>query len=606
MGRGRMSIRQSLFSVLLTIVAIMTLLFLMLVRFTVRNQIVRTSRAEALRSHETFQAIEQQRQDLLLHQTALLSDLPSLKALMTTEDRATIADEGKTFWRRSGSDLFALMRPDGTLLAVYNEGRPIALDDCAPALAQSLRTPFRTMLIFTGGRLFDVATEPISFAAGEQRRILGYVTTGFALNDRMAGMVGRSPAGEVVFASAEKVIASTLDAAQLQALSRIITTGLSRSATTYPLQSGDETYQATSELLQGATATTPPIFLVLLQSNKEQRALLRQLNGGILAISFLLLLGGGVVALGLAGTVTRPLEALLRSTRQMGSGETVAPVPATGPQELRELRQAFEKMHAEVLSSQARLIEGERQATVGRLASSISHDLRHYLSPIYANAEFLATDTLSSDERTELLDDITKSARGMTELLDAIVTFSKTGIAVQLAPDSITAAVQRAITMMQPHPDARGVAIRTTYLTELAGSVDGKELQRAVYNLLLNACQAARRSSSPPAVGIDVQQEVDGNGNAFAAIRIRDNGQGVRQEIASRLFEPFFSAGKESGTGLGLALVKRIAEAHGGRAGMRRVEDTIDGLQTEFFVLVHCYRRPPAVVDEQASLGVTS
>jgi signal transduction histidine kinase len=362
---------------------------------------------------------------------------------------------------------------------------------------------------------------------------------------------------------------------------------------------------ASSFLLQGATYTTPSIYLVLLQSDREKTALLRQLNGGILAIGLLLLLAGGAVALALAGTVTRPLDALLQSTRQMESGEAIAPVPATGPQELRELREAFEKMHAAVLSSQAKLIEGERQATIGRLASSISHDLRHYLSPIYANAEFLASSTLSGDERTELLREITESAIGMTDLLDAILTFSRTGIAVQLAPESITAAVHRALIMMQRHPDARGVAIKASGLTELAGRIDGKELQRAVYNLLLNACQAARRSSSPPGISITLQPELDSNGKATAAIRIRDNGEGVSEEIALRLFEPFVSAGKESGIGLGLALVKRIAEAHGGTAGMRRIEDGEAGRQTEFFLLIPSDSSVAAAVEREDSLGVT-
>jgi len=262
-------------------------------------------------------------------------------------------------------------------------------------------------------------------------------------------------------------------------------------------------------------------------------------------------------------------------------------------------------MYAEVISSQAKLIEGERQATIGRLASSISHDLRHYLSPIYANAEFLSSSTLSGDERTELLHEITESALGMTDLLDAILTFSRTGIAVQLSPDSITAAVQRAMTVLQPHPDARGVAIKVSGLAELSGRIDGKELQRAVYNLLLNACQAARRSSSPPAISVTLQQEIDPNGTALAAIRIRDNGEGVREEIALRLFEPFVSAGKESGIGLGLALVKRIVEAHGGRAGMQRIEDGTAGWQTEFFLLIPTEPAMSAAVTDEVSLGVT-
>ena len=147
--------------------------------------------------------------------------------------------------------------------------------------------------------------------------------------------------------------------------------------------------------------------------------------------------------------------------------------------------------------------------------------------------------------------------------------------------------------------------IKTGALAELAGRIDGKELQRAVYNLLLNACQAARRSSSPPAISVTLQQEIDPNGTALAAIRIRDNGEGVREEIALRLFEPFVSAGKESGIGLGLALVKRIVEAHGGRAGMQRIEDGTAGWQTEFFLLIPTEPAMSAAVTDEVSLGVT-
>jgi signal transduction histidine kinase len=158
--------------------------------------------------------------------------------------------------------------------------------------------------------------------------------------------------------------------------------------------------------------------------------------------------------------------------------------------------------------------------------------------------------------------------------------------------------------MIQPHPDARGVSIKTDSLAELSGRIDGKELQRAVYNLLLNACQAARRSSSPPAMSVSLHQELDPLSNAVAAIRIRDNGEGVHEEIALRLFEPFVSAGKESGIGLGLALVKRIVEAHGGTVGMRRIEDSAAGWQTEFFLLIPSEPSFSAAVERRASLGV--
>lgn len=605
MRRGRAGIRQSLFLVLLIVVITMTALFLLLASFTVGQQVTRTSRAEITQSRNLFQALEQQRQDLELRQTALLSELPSLKALMTTNDRATIADGGKTFWETTGSDLFALMNPDGTLLALYFNGRSITANDCAASLAQSRDTPYRTTLIFSSGRVYEVATEPISFAAGEQSRVLGYVSTGYELNDHLASMIGRSSDGQVLFVTSDQLIGSTLEQAQSKVLTPAILASLSRSEDIHSVKLGSETYLASSVLLTGATSTTPSVHLVLLQSDQEKTVLLRQLRRGILAIGLLLLVVGGVMSLVFAGAVTGPLDALLQSTRQMGRGEAIDPMPAQGPQELRELRDAFEKMYAEVSSSQAKLIEGERQATIGRLAGSISHDLRHYLSPIYANAEFLSSNTLSDETRAELLLEITESARGMTELLDAILAFSRTGIAVQLTNDSITAAVHRALTMIQAHPDARGVVIRATGLAELTGRIDGKELQRAVYNLLLNACQAAQRSILPPFVEMILEQEIGPGGAVVAGIRIRDTGQGVDEEIALHLFEPFVSAGKESGVGLGLALVKRIVEAHGGTAGMRRIESGTRGWQTEFFLLIPFAKDVPAGMDRESSLGVT-
>jgi len=605
MRRGRLGIRQILFLILLAFVILMTSFFLLLAGFTVSRQVERTSRAEMARSNETFQALEQQRQNFLLRQTALLSELPSLKALMTTSDQPTIADAGTTFWQTSGSDLFALMRPDGTLLTVYSKGQPVAPADGALALAGSRDTTSGTTLILVSGRLFEIAARPISFAAGGQRQILGYITTGYEWNAHLATLIERSPTGQIAFATSDRVIASTLDSAKSRELTLALHPTFSQSGQMHTVKLGPESYMTRSVLLQNATGTTPSLYLILLQSDDDKNALLRQLNGGILAIGLLLLVVGGGMALALAGNVTRPLETLLQSARQVGRGEDAAPVPATGPLELRELREAFEKMHAELRSSQARLIEGERQATIGRLASSISHDLRHYLSPIYANAEFLSSRKLSGKERVELLNEITEAARGMNELLDTILSFSRTGIAVQLAPGSMVAAVQRALAGIQSHPDAHGVAIKVAGLQELTACIDGKELQRAVYNLLLNACQAARRSALPPAIGVSVQQEIDQSGKMLAAIRVHDNGEGVRDEIAQRLFEPFVSAGKESGIGLGLALVKRIAEAHGGSVGMRHMDCSTEGWRTEFFLLIPLEPGVFAASDRNASSGVT-
>ncbi|HEY2470957.1 MAG TPA: ATP-binding protein, partial [Terracidiphilus sp.] len=89
--------------------------------------------------------------------------------------------------------------------------------------------------------------------------------------------------------------------------------------------------------------------------------------------------------------------------------------------------------------------------------------------------------------------------------------------------------------------------------------IDVMTLESAVYNLLLNACQAATLSTHVPEVKVHLT-EVDER----IYVTILDNGPGIPASIRRTLFEPFVTEGKPNGTGLGLALARRIAEEHGG------------------------------------------
>ena len=94
---------------------------------------------------------------------------------------------------------------------------------------------------------------------------------------------------------------------------------------------------------------------------------------------------------------------------------------------------------------------------------------------------------------------------------------------------------------------------------ETGVAVDGKQIERAIFNLLLNACQSARCAASAARVLVTL-----GARGRQMIVNVIDNGAGVPEKIRKSLFEPFVSEGKQKGTGLGLTLAHCIALEHGG------------------------------------------
>src|SRR5260370_1336496 len=113
----RLRMRTTLLIPLLLLSFGCTVVSLLVIRTIVQQQVRAILASDLSRSVKTYQNIQRQRRELLSRETALLADLPSLKALMTTHDTPTIVDAGVEFWQVSGSDLFALLDADGQLVA---------------------------------------------------------------------------------------------------------------------------------------------------------------------------------------------------------------------------------------------------------------------------------------------------------------------------------------------------------------------------------------------------------------------------------------------------------------------------------------------------------
>ena len=557
---------------LLSLVALalaMTAIFLFMVRLTTQRQVRSDLALDMQHSLETFHNLRAQRQQLLLRESSLLSELSSLKAIMTTSDPSTISDAGADFWRLSGNDFFALMNPEGRLVAYYTEGPSLNRQDVEAALRESLNSPGSTRLFSTDGRLFEISSRSITFGSGEQMTGLGYLTIGYALDEKVAREVSESAAAEVVFAVDGGIVAGTLPQAMRQELAASKNELLHQPMESLEMRIGGERYLASSVQLQAATATDGAVQLVVLKSFAEEQQILTRLNRLIAALGILAALLGMAFAALISRTVTRPLESLVTGTRALSRGDFTHQVREEGAVEVRELSRAFDLMRSRMQKAQEELLAAERMATIGQMASSISHDLRHYLSAVYANAEFLANPRISSEEREELFADIRGGVQGMTEMLDSLLVFGRTGMQLRIRSESLESIVDRTVVAVRSHPDARGVDLRVQPVLPLRIEVDEKELRRALYNLLLNACQAVKGCEYPAWVTLETAMLRDG-----VSITVRDTGPGIPSVIRTALYQPFVSEGKQSGVGLGLALCKRIAEAHGGSICL---EDSVSG-----------------------------
>jgi signal transduction histidine kinase len=207
----------------------------------------------------------------------------------------------------------------------------------------------------------------------------------------------------------------------------------------------------------------------------------------------------------------------------------------------------------------SQLIEAERMSAIGRMTCSISHDMRHSLTAIYANAEFLERHDICASVRADLLLEIQEAVLAMTECIDSLLQFGSSGGKSPLVRARVSLIVEKAVAAVKFHPDGRNVSITAGKFSPAEADIDARNLESALYNLLLNACQAATRSTHVPEVKVDLT-EVD----EWIHVTILDNGPGIPASVQRTLFDPFVTAGKPNGTGLGLTLARRIAEEHGG------------------------------------------
>jgi signal transduction histidine kinase len=553
------------------VTVIVTTLSLLLIRHRLRDQVEAGLSQDLERSVINFQNLQAERLRALDRENALLAELPTLKALMTSGDDRTIQDGAFEFWQISSTDLFALVNSDGHLVALYTRSASSGSTLRGGVLAL-LASPDKHYLV-DGGSLYSCSVRPLFFGTAESGTVLGYVVSGVSI-DRTVREISQPTGVDATFLSGGTVVAGTLDPSIQSSLDG--QPGLLEATPRAPstVRFENASFLAASEDL--SASSTAPLHLVVLKSLEPATQSINRIDRIVLSAGLFALLAGAALVTILSRLVTRPLEELSRGVRAFGRGDSKYHLPRHGTQEVRQLSEAFAAMRRQIREANRALVESERLATIGSMASSVSHDLRHYLAAIYANSEFLASDRLSSKERAEIFADIRAAVLGTTDMIESLLIFSRTGTNARRSPELMATLLERAVALVRSHPDAEGVNLVTRYEDPVETSVvvDGKQIERAIFNLLLNACQSARCGPEAHQVAstVEVQEQ-------FVIVKVVDNGAGVPEKIRESLFEPFVSEGKQKGTGLGLTLAHCIALEHGGEVallGSRRGETVFE------------------------------
>ena len=556
---------QLLLSTLLIICALAGAI-LLIIRHTVRTQIADQVRYSTEASVQEFETVQRELQLQLSRTASLLAEIPTLKALMTTQDAPTIQDGSIPFWKLAGSDLFLLADPGGRVVALDVTQKGLKREAAEDYLRTSLYAGQESAWWYSGGRLYWVFLHPILAGSGNNAKVLGLAAIGYETNSRIAEQLGFVSESKIVLLADNRIIASTFSPQEEAILQgQILAKEFLLSASTSDVDLGDDSYQAARVTLQ---ANPPlPVECYVFVSLTRPMAFMRELNRTILVVGLTTILLASLLLRFVSRTITHPLNNLVAGVRALAAGDYTYSIMPRGSSEAVELAEAFSKMRGELLAFQRKQIETERVAAVGRAANSISHDLRHHLAALVANAEFLYEAQKLRLNRDEVYKEIQTASEQMTELLDSLRDLAREQRNISPVNASMDQCVRRAIEAARARPEWRFRDISVHETGDMAGVFDPKKIERALLNLALNACEAAPIRQGK--ITFDIVSAAE-----MFEIRVSDNGPGIPVAIRNNLFDPFVSAGKPNGTGLGLAIVSKIISDHGGTVSVENTSES--------------------------------
>ncbi|MFW6136180.1 MAG: ATP-binding protein [Chloroflexota bacterium] len=211
----------------------------------------------------------------------------------------------------------------------------------------------------------------------------------------------------------------------------------------------------------------------------------------------------------------------------------------------------------ELERSQAKLVQAEKMAAIGRLAASLAHEINNPLQAIHNSLHLSVHEGLGQERREEYLDMARSEVERLIEIVQRMLEFYRPPRGGGESAD-LNQVVKRVVALAKKRIQHADVEVETELGDGLpAVPIAADEISQVVLNLLINAVEAM-----PTGGRLRLRTEVVGESDQVS-LSVRDSGPGMSAEQVERLFEPFYTT-KPEGTGLGLAISYGIVERHGG------------------------------------------
>jgi signal transduction histidine kinase len=499
----------------------------------------------------------------------LVADLPKLKAGIADSDPPTTRPLADDYQKALNAALLVVTNRRGQVLASAGDTdmTPEAVE-ARPEIRSALAGREATGFWPQSNGVLQVVSVPITVGR-DQPELLGTLTLGFRLDDRLAEQFKRVTESDIAFAADGQIKAATLPAGDRAQLA-----GLLHSTGVQTVSLGDSEYVALARPL----GSTPGPAVLILRSRTERLRFLNAIHTGLAAMAVAAVFLAIILSYAVARTITRPMAAISDAMREMSATGDLTRKIALGraasweDEDAKLLATTFNALTDSIGRFQREAAQRERLSSLGRLSTVIAHEIRNPLMIIKASLRTLGADKAPRADRQQALKDVDEEVARLNRIVNDVLDFARP-IRFEYAAADLN------VVCADAEQASRAGAVHTANMTVRLNPnpglgpivTDAERLRTALVNILMNARHAvAARPDGLPANGgapdIELGMHKDSKGSVI--IVIRDRGVGVRAEDMPRVFDPYFTT-KRTGSGLGLAIAKNIIEGLGGSIALK-------------------------------------